>query len=196
VAQNGRPTLSDGTDERVGKAPQPHAMSDGNGANVRDAMRTLSDGNGKSFGKDGRYHLREWRPRGEWWKNHIFSQHEKERVNMALMDDPLNLCEAMRSEDASKWETAMQEEYDSLMANGTWELSTLPKGRKSVVYKWVFRTKHDASGNIIRYKTRLVTKDYSQVAEVDFDETFAAVAKFITIRIILVIATAMNWEIY
>jgi hypothetical protein len=171
-------------------------MSDGNRTNVRDAMRTLSDGNRESFGKDGRYPLRERRPRGEWWKNHILSQNERERANVALMDDPLNLCEAMRSEDASKWETAMQEEYDSLMANRTWELSTLPEDHKSIGCKWVFRTKHDASGNIIRYKTRLVTKDYSQVAEVDFDETFAAVAKFITIRIILVIATAMNWEIY
>jgi hypothetical protein len=38
VAQNGGPTLSDGTDKRVGEAPQPHAMSDGNGANVREVM--------------------------------------------------------------------------------------------------------------------------------------------------------------
>jgi hypothetical protein len=60
----------------------------------------------------------------------------------------------------------------------------------------VFRTKHDASGNIIRYKVRLVTKGYSQVAGVDFDENFAPVAKFITIRCILVIAAAMDWEIH
>jgi hypothetical protein len=60
----------------------------------------------------------------------------------------------------------------------------------------VFRTKHDASGNIIRYKTRLVAKNYSQVTRVDFDETFAPVAKFITIRCILAIAAAMNWEIH
>ena len=65
VAQNGGPTFSDGTDKRVGKAPQPHAMSDGNGSNVREAMRKLSDGNGENFGKDERYHLRERRPRGE-----------------------------------------------------------------------------------------------------------------------------------
>jgi hypothetical protein len=59
VAQNGGPTLSDGTDEKVGEAPQPQAMNDGNGANVRDAMRTLSNGNRESFGKDGRCALRE-----------------------------------------------------------------------------------------------------------------------------------------
>jgi hypothetical protein len=135
VAQNGGPTLSDGTYERVGEAPQPHAMSDGNGTNVRDAIRTLSDGNRGSFGKDGRYHLMERRPRGEWWKNHIFSQHEKERGNVAFVDDPLNLCEAMRSDDASKWETGMQEEYNLFVANEMWELSTLPEGRRSIGYK-------------------------------------------------------------
>jgi hypothetical protein len=130
-------------------------------------------------------------------ENHIFPQHERERANVALMDDPLNLCEAMQSEDSSKWETAMQEEYDSLMANGTWELNTLPEGLKSIGCKWVFRTKYDASGNIIRYKARLVIKGYSQVAGVDFDETFAPVAnKFITIRCILAIAAAMDWEIH
>ena len=58
--------MSDGTDENVGEAPQPHAMNDGNGANIREAMCTLSDGNGESFDKDGRYHLRERRLRGEW----------------------------------------------------------------------------------------------------------------------------------
>ncbi len=50
----------------------------------------------------------------------------------------------------------MQEEYASLMANGTWELVPLPKDRKSVGRKWVFRTKRDASGHIVRHKARLV----------------------------------------
>jgi hypothetical protein len=50
-------------------------------------------------------------------------QHNKERANVALLDNPLNLCEVLRSEDTSKWEVAMQEEYDSLMVNITWELT-------------------------------------------------------------------------
>ena len=75
---------------------------------------------------------------------------------MATLEDPLNVCKAMRSEDASKWEAAMQEKYDSLMANGTWVLDALSKRRKSVACNWVFRRKKDASGEVVRYKARLV----------------------------------------
>ncbi len=46
---------------------------------------------------------------------------------MASVKDPLNVCKAIQSEDASKWEATMQEEYDSLMANGTWQLAALSK---------------------------------------------------------------------
>jgi hypothetical protein len=146
--------------------------------------------------EERRYPLRERRPLGEWWKNHILPQQDVERANVACLDDPLNLCDAMRSEDASKWEAAMQEEYGSLMANGTWELVPLPKDRKSVGCKWVFRTKRDASGHIVRHKARLVAKGYSQVEGVDFNETFAPVAKFTTIRCILAIGAAMDLEIH
>jgi histone deacetylase 1/2 len=98
----------------------------------------------------------------------------------------------MHSEDASKWEAAMQEEYASLMANGTWELVPLPKDHKSVGCKWVFRIKKDASGHIVRHKARLVAKGYFQVEGVDFIKTFAPVAKFTTIRCILAIGSTMH----
>ncbi len=90
----------------------------------------------------------------------------------------------------------MQEEYGSLMANGMWELVPLPKYRKSVGCKWVFCTKRDASGHIVRHKARLVAKGYSQVEGVDFNETFAPVAKFTTIRCMLAIGAAMDLEIH
>jgi hypothetical protein len=99
-------------------------------------------------------------------------------------------------EDASKWEAAMQEEYGSFMANGTWELIPLPKVRKSVGCKWVFHTKRDASGHIVRHKARLVAKGYSQVEGVDFNETFARVAKFTTISCMFTIGAAMDLEIH
>jgi hypothetical protein len=72
------------------------------------------------FGEDGRYPTRMRRPLGEWWKNHIFPQEDEDQhANVAITKEPKTFKEAMQSPDASKWEQAMQEEYDSLIANGT-----------------------------------------------------------------------------
>jgi hypothetical protein len=62
-----------------------------------------------------RYALRERRPLGDWWKNHILPKQDVERANVAFVDDPLNLCDAMHSEDASKWEAAMQDGKEHLV---------------------------------------------------------------------------------
>ena len=143
-----------------------------------------------------RYPSRVRKPLGEWWMNHILPPRDVEHANVVMHDEPHTMSEAMQSGDAKKWELAMQEEYDSLMANGTWELTPLPKNRQSVGCKWVFRTKRDASGNVVRYKARLVAKGYSQVAGVDFNETFAPVAKFSTIRCILALGAIMDLEMH
>ena len=144
-----------------------------------------------------RYPTRVRRPPGEWWKNHILPQgNGDQHANVAISSEPKTLSAARRCSDASKWEQAVQEEYDSLIANGTWELAALPEDRSTVGCKWVFRTKKDASGNIVRYKARLVAKGYSQVEGVDFNETFAPVAKFSTIRCILALGAAMDLEIH
>lgn len=151
---------------------------------------------GSSSLHERRYPTRERRPQGEWWKNHIFPQVSEDQANVALLDDPLTLCDAMRCGDAMKWEIAMQEEYKSLMDNKTWELTPLPPNRSAIGCKWVFRTKRDAMGNVVRYKARLVAKGYSQVAGVDFNETFAPVAKFTTIRTIVAIGASIDLEMH
>jgi hypothetical protein len=53
------------------------------------------------------------------------------------------------------WESSMQEEYNSLLENQTWDLVPLPSGRKLVRCRWVYRTKSVAHGQISRYKSRL-----------------------------------------
>ena len=108
--------------------------------------------------------------------NHNLPLHDVEHANVVMHDEPHTMSEAMQLGDAKKWELAMQHEYDSLMANGTWELTPLPKNRQSVGCKWMFGMERDATGNVVRYKARLVAKDYSQVAGMDFNETFAPVA--------------------
>ena len=61
-----------------------------------------------------------------------------------------------------EWRAAIQEEYDSLMKNGAWELTDLPLGKNLVTCKWVFKAKHDANGNVVRFKAWLVARGFSQ----------------------------------
>jgi hypothetical protein len=196
VDQSSKPSTLDDCDGEFKKVEPLEAQDGGASASVAPSSTSTPSDEDETSAQEPRYPRRERRPLGEWWMNHILPQHEVERANVASLEDPLNMCEAMRSQDASKWESAMQEEYDSLMANGTWELAPLPKGRKSVGCKWVFRTKKDASGEVVRHKARLVAKGYSQVAGVDFLETFAPVAKFTTIRCILALGAALDLEIH
>jgi hypothetical protein len=62
--------------------------------------------------------------------------------------------------------------------------------------KWVFKTKRDAAGEIVHLKARLVTRGFSQVQGVDFNETFAPVAKFTTIRCIVALGAALDLEMH
>ena len=67
--------------------------------------------------------------------------------------------EALKAENSSNWESAMQDEMDSLMSNQTWELTELPKGKKALHNKWVYRVKEEYDGNKC-YKARLVLKGF------------------------------------
>jgi hypothetical protein len=90
----------------------------------------------------------------------------------------------------------MDEEYSTLMDNNTWDLVPLPKGRKLVRCRWIYRTKIAADGEINKYKSQLVAKGYSQVHGIDYTETFAPVAKMDSIRLVLAIAASRRWEVH
>lgn len=103
--------------------------------------------------------------------------------------------EAIESEQSKFWITAMDEEYKSLIENETWKIEELPKGKNAIKTKWVFCTKNGVNGEILRYKARLVAKGYSQIEGIDYQETFAPVVRYTSIRILLSYAAHMNLKI-
>ena len=85
---------------------------------------------------------------------------------------------------------------DALLKNGTWEVVTLPKDKSTVGCKWVFTVKVKADGNVERYKARLVAKGFTQTHGIDYQETFAPVAKINSIRVLLSIAANRDWPLH
>ena len=90
----------------------------------------------------------------------------------------------------------MQEYFNSLQGNETWELVPLPFKRKVVQCKLVYRTKVVADGSKIKYKAILVSKFFSQVQGVEDTDTFAPFATMDSIRLVLAIAASKHWEVH
>ena len=90
----------------------------------------------------------------------------------------------------------MHEELHQFVWNDVWEIVPRPKGVNVIGTKWIFKNKSDEHGTVIRNKSRLVAQGYTQVEEIDFDETFAPVARLESIRILLAIASHLNFKLY
>nr|GEV48098.1 zinc finger, CCHC-type [Tanacetum cinerariifolium] len=108
-------------------------------------------------------------------------------------EEPHNYKEASTDK---KWIEAMEAELDSINKSNTWTLTTLPTNHKAIGLKWVFKTKRDAKGEIIKYKARLVAKGYVQEQGIDFNEVFAPVARIETVCLILALAAYHEWQVH
>jgi len=96
----------------------------------------------------------------------------------------------------TEWKDAMKEELLTIDKNGTWKLTQRPKGKNVIRVKWVHRTKLNSDGSIHKHKTRLVVKGYSQMAGIDYGDTFAPVARHETIRLIVALLVQCGWKIF
>ncbi|KAE8184537.1 hypothetical protein CF335_g7991, partial [Tilletia laevis] len=110
--------------------------------------------------------------------------------------EPNTLKDAMRRPDWSLWLEAMKEEMNSLTEMGTWVLEELPDNQSVVGSRWVFKLKLDSEGNVARYKARLVAQGFSQVAGVNYNETYSPVTRFVTIRTLLALAAHFDWHVH
>ncbi|KAL5836713.1 hypothetical protein ACOSQ3_013882 [Xanthoceras sorbifolium] len=96
----------------------------------------------------------------------------------------------------TKWRKAMDEEITAIERNNTWELTDRPRGHKTIVVKWVYKTKLKENGEVDKYKARLVAKGYKEKFGVDYKEVFAPVARHDTIRLVIALATQNSWPIF
>ena len=110
-----------------------------------------------------------------------------------LGSEPATYAAATYLEDWNLWELAVKAELDALHRNKTWEVVPTPSDRRIVDCKWVFKHKLDANGEIAKYKARVVAKGFSQVHGMDYDETFAPVAYYDSLRLLLALAAHNNW---
>ena len=96
----------------------------------------------------------------------------------------------------SSWIMAMQEELSQFERNQVWELVPKPTHQAVIGTRWVFRNKLDEHGEIVRNKARLVARGYNQEEGIDFDETFAPVARLEVIRMLLAFASFMKFKLF
>ncbi|KAK2426944.1 putative mitochondrial protein [Trifolium repens] len=107
--------------------------------------------------------------------------------------EPKNVKEALTDEF---WIEAMQEELNQFKRSEVWDLVPRPDKVNVIGTKWIFKNKSDEKGVITRNKARLVTQGYTQIEGLDFEETFAPVARLESIRLLLGVACILKFKLY
>ena len=120
-----------------------------------------------------------------------------ELVNTARTVSELTTVEeAMSCSENKNWQEAMEAEFQSLSTNQVWDLVTPPKDCKVINSKWVFKCKLGQHGQVERYKARLVAQGYSQRPGIDYEETFAPVVRFESVRSVIALAVHGNMKLH
>ena len=117
---------------------------------------------------------------------------------MALMTKLIN-SEPSKFEEVAQhdvWQEAMVEEYDSIMKNQVWEVVLRLEGKKKVVgSRWIYKVKHAADKSMEKYKVHFMAKGFSQEG-INYEETFAPVARYSSILTIISLAVEMGWRVH
>ena len=113
------------------------------------------------------------------------------------VDIPETFEQAIRSPQASEWKRAMEDEVQALKDKGVIKEEKLTdKYQTAISSRWVYAAKSDEHGNVTRYRARLVARGFSQRPGIDFNETFAPVARLASFRLVLALSTQMNLKLY
>ncbi|GJU82912.1 putative ribonuclease H-like domain-containing protein [Tanacetum coccineum] len=107
--------------------------------------------------------------------------------------EPKNIKEAMAD---SAWIESMQEELHQFDRLDVWELVDRPLCKNVINLKWLWKNKRDEENTIIRNKSRLVAKGYAQKEGIDFEESFAPVARLEAVRLFIAYAAHKSFTVY
>lgn len=108
--------------------------------------------------------------------------------------EPLTISEAINGPEKDGWTDAVNLEINSLIKNNTWEITKLPPGRKAIGTRMIFKRKLDSNGVVARLKARLVAKGFAQREGVDYNETFAPVLSYTSLRVMFAIVAALDLD--
>lgn len=124
--------------------------------------------------------------------------HELLAYSALAPDEPDTLSEALNGPEAAKWCASLEEEFDGIRKMGVFKLvprDSVPKGRKILKGRPVFKKKHDETGAVTRFKARWVVKGFAAVYGQDYTKTTSPTARLESIRAILHIGAARDWAI-
>jgi transposase InsO family protein len=117
-------------------------------------------------------------------------------ISSASEQEPQSYKEAMLSPNRDKWSKAIDDEMASQRSNKSWVLVPRTPDMHVIKNRWVFKLKRDHTGRVVRFKARLVVLGFAQAFGIDYFETFAPVAKFGSIRLLLALAAILNLELH
>ena len=96
----------------------------------------------------------------------------------------------------SFWQKAMTEELQALTSTHTWDLVDWPPNKSIVGCKWIYKIKTRTYGSIDQYKPRLMAKGFTHEYSIDYEETFAPLARLTSVRSLIAIAAIKQWKMF
>jgi hypothetical protein len=100
-----------------------------------------------------------------------------------IESEPICFEEAITKQE---WKDSTIEESTSIIKNDVWKIVPRPKNKSIVSSKWIYKIKHAIDGSVDKYEASFVAQGFSQKEGVDYDETFAPVARYTSIRAVIV----------